>query len=435
MKIKEILKALNGATIKGSKKGTIKGFAIDTRKLNEGDAFIVLEGSQSYIADAIKKKAKLLIVSEDISVSGITVIKVKDTYQALVTLALYLKEKYNPYVIAITGSAGKSTTKELISAILKTKYPVLKSAGNMNNHLGLPLSLLKLDRQNEIAVLELGMNHEKEISYLSKLCKPNLAVITNIGSSHIGNLKSRYNIYRAKMEIFDGMENKVGFVNGKDFYLRRLIGKKGYQVYSHLNNIKIKKVISTILGLDIFFIYQGKEYHIHSSLMGRHFAPDILLAVQVGLYLAIDIEDIITALNNYEPLEERMKLTYLKDGNILLDDTYNASFESFKALINFAKEDAHAKVFIAGDMKELGNYNLLFHRKIAKRLAKLKNTKVLLIGKTFSRVKGNFLVFNSNAEIIDYLKSQNYKNTLYILKGAHAMHLDELALALKKGLI
>ena len=206
MKVEEMHTLLHSTLIQGTiKDRKVSNISIDTRTMKKGDAFICLIGKRldghQYIKEAIKKKASVIIVSKIVPmITEIPILLVDNTDEALQTIARYHKEKYEPSVIAITGSVGKTTTKELVAHFLEKKYSVLKSEGNFNNHIGVPMTMLKLNKNHEILVLEMGMNHPGEIARLSMLAHPNVALITNIGTSHIGYLKSRKNILKAKME-------------------------------------------------------------------------------------------------------------------------------------------------------------------------------------------------------------------------------------------
>lgn len=228
MNIDILLKITGGELLNKKTDKKINNIQIDSRKVSKNDLFIAIKGNDKnghdYIKEAINKKPTCIMVCENIKVkTKIPIIKVLDTKEALMQLGSYFRSKYDIPVIAVTGSVGKTTTKELISLILSKKYKVLKSDKNYNNHIGLPLTLFKLNKEYDICVFEIGMNHQGEISNLSKMCQPNIGVITNIGTSHIGNLGSQENIFKAKMEILDGMNDGLLIVNGKDKYLKNKI--------------------------------------------------------------------------------------------------------------------------------------------------------------------------------------------------------------------
>ena len=228
MTINEILKATHGKIISGDKKDIEAGkICIDSRKIEPNDIFIALKGNKTngskYINEAIKK-ASVIITEKRIKTKSATpIIKVKNSKKSLQKIGIYNRNKYiDKPVIAITGSVGKTTTKELISEIFKTKYNILKTEGNYNNDIGVPIMLSQINKNHDIIILELGMNHLKEIEKLSKMCKPQTAIITNIGTSHIGNLKTQENILKAKMEITKHLKNGNLIINGSDFYLSKI---------------------------------------------------------------------------------------------------------------------------------------------------------------------------------------------------------------------
>ena len=216
-----LLQIVDGKYLNKGTKRKINEIKIDSRKINKNDVFIALKGSNfdghDYVKDAIKSKASAIIVNRKIDIkTNVPIILVKDTYDSLIKIGTFFRNKFDIPVIAVTGSCGKTTTKELIYTILSKKYKVLKSEKNYNNHIGIPLTLTKLSNEYDACVLEIGMNHFSEISKLSKMVKPNIGIITNIGTSHIGNLGSQKNILKAKMEILDGMKDGLLILNGKD---------------------------------------------------------------------------------------------------------------------------------------------------------------------------------------------------------------------------
>lgn len=429
MKISELNKIVNGTFISFSKDKDIKKIKTDTRLLEKGDVFVALKGNNydghDFIDEALKK-ASCIIVSEKITRKKSNIIYVNDTNKALFEIASYYRREYPCFYIAITGSVGKTTTKELLHQMLSTKYNTLKTEKNYNNHIGVPLTLFNLDDKKEIAIIEMGMNHEGEIKRLSNLVKPDIAIITKIGSSHIGNLKSKKNILKAKMEIVNGIEEGFLIVNGKDKYLKKLRSKNNYELIKSNNLLKYYDVKEEIGYLSFKVSYENKEYQIEMNITGKHIIEDIILAMTTSLLLDVDIDDIITVLNNYKTEKGRMEIIN-KENYIIINDCYNASIESFLGALKFMKKQKNKKIFIIGDMLELGKKTAYYHKKLKRKLKKIKNSKILLIGENTKVMKGkNIYHFNTNDDIIEYLKNENLENNIIFVKGSRKMKLEEV---------
>ncbi len=416
MNIKLICEIVNGKlNNKIYEDRIIDNFKIDSRLIENKDCFITINSGYKYIK-SVRKKVGLIITDQDIKYN-IPIIKVDDPIKALGLLGKYKRSIFKGKIIGITGSTGKTTTKELIYDILKTKYKVLKSDKNNNNHIGLPLTLCNI-KDCDFVILEMGMNHLGEIEYLSNICKPDIGIITNIGTSHIGNLGSKKNIYKAKMEILKGMDNNNLIVNGDSKYLKKTkyfkcgINKK--------NNLKAYNIISNLNELK-FNISIDKEYEIIFNNIGKHFITDILLAIKIGLIYDIDIKDIIESIKNYKCLEHRMNIYNYKN-NILIDDTYNSCYESLISVLDLIKDINKNKLLIIGSILELGKYSKKIHKKIVKKLKKIKNSKIILVGEEFNKYKH----FNNVDEVISYLKDYNFNNELILLKGSRRINLDKI---------
>lgn len=385
----------------------INNFTIDSRITNKDDCFITINDGYKYA----NKNMGLIITDHNLKLK-LPIIKVDDTKEALIKLAIYKRSNFKGSVIGITGSNGKTTTKELIYDILSTKYKVLKNEKNKNNDIGLPLTLCNL-KDEEIIVLEMGMNHKGEIDFLSKICKPTHGIITNIGSAHIGNLGSIRKIYKAKMELSKHVDNLIVSGDNKYFkkskYFKCGISKYNdliaYNIYSDLNILK-------------FNINLDKEYLITFNNIGRQFINDILYSIKIGLMFNIDIMDILTKINNYKNLEHRMNIVNFNNFK-LIDDSYNSSFESFRYTIDLLSKYEN-KLLIIGSIKELGKYTKKVHKKIVKLLKK-QNCKYLLVGSEF---KKNYL--KDYNEVINYLDNYNFNNEIVLLKGSRMNNLDKI---------
>ena len=423
MDLNKILDITKGKVLNEFKNNKINKIVTDTRKIKKNDLFIALKGKNYNGHDFINdiKKASGIIIDEDVNINtNIPVIKVESTYKVLELIGNYYRKKYDIPLIAITGSNGKTTTKELISHILESKYNVLKNSGNKNNIIGVSETLFRLNNKHEIIVMEMGMNHLGEISTLSKMCEPNIGVITSIGSSHIGLLKSKRKKFKAKLEIKDGLKGLL-IVNGDSRYLKRI--KKSYKCGKNYNNDLIAYNIYCNSELLEFSIYLDKEYRIIFNSPGIHFINDILIAIKVCLMYDIDINTIINRINSFNMVDKRMNITHYKDTTII-DDCYNANYESVVAGLNVLKNIKNDKIIILGDMLELGKYSYRYHFKLNFILNKIDNKEILTVGKYSKYIKG--IHFNNNNELINYLKNKNLKNKYIYLKGSRGMHLEEI---------
>lgn len=423
MDLNEIIKIVNGDCINDFKNNKIKNIVTDTRKIKKGDLFIALKGNKYDGHDFIKniKKSSGIIVSEDISINtDIPIIKVVSTYDTLEKIGAYYRKKYNIPLIAITGSNGKTTTKELISYILESKYKVLKNNGNKNNIIGVSDTLFKLNNKYDIIVMEIGMNHLGEISKLSNMCKPNLGIITNIGSAHIGLLKKKKNIFKAKMEIKDGLDGTL-LVNGDDKYLKKI--KDSYKCGREYYNDLIAYNIYSNQNKVCFNIYLDKEYIVIFNNPGIHFINNILIAIKTCLLYNIDIKVILDRIQKFKMVDSRMNITKYKDITII-DDSYNASYESMKAGLETLKDINDSKLIIIGDMLELGKYSKKYHLKINKVINKINNKQVLTVGEYSKYVEGKH--FQNIDDLMIYLSKYKINEKYIFLKASHNMHLEKV---------
>lgn len=375
----------------------INKISTDSRSISNNDIFICINSGYKYIEDAIKRGAICIICEKDIDCNILT-IKVDNTIKVLGIIAKYIRNKFKGSVIAITGSNGKTTTKELLSYVLSSKYKVLNNIGTSNNHIGVPNTILKLDNSYDYLVLELGTNHIGEIKYLSDIVNPDIALITNIGLSHIGNFKSIDNIFKEKMDIVK--DNTILFVNGEDKYLKNT---NGIKVYS--NEYKYKCSIS-------------------------HLQIDYNLVFKVCEYLNIDLNEVYKRVKSFKNCSSRMEI--INGSNItIIDDSYNASYESVISGLNSLTKYKN-KLIILGDMLELGSFSEKLHNNLQSIFDDIDNYYLITIGKYTSILNSN-KHFNNVEELISYLDNINYclYDVIYI-KGAHSIKLYSIVPILKR---
>ena len=429
MTLKEILKITKGKIISGKKENIEVGkICIDSRVIEKNDIFITLQGKNTngykYIEEVIDK-ASLIITNKKIKLKNKTpIIRVRNTKKALIKIGKYNRKKYiDKPLIGVTGSVGKTTTKELIGNIFKTKYNILKTRKNYNNEIGVSLMLSEIKDKHDIIILELGMNHLGEIKKLSKLCKPTTGVITNIGTAHIGNLKTQENILKAKLEIIKGMKKGDLIINGSDFYLNRIKPKKNISIIKtnekDINNIFLNEKLNFDIKIN------NNTYNINFNIPNKYLIENILLAIKVGIIYQIPMNNIIKAINNFKSPDNRSEIINLKNNITLINDTYNASLESIKSGLSMLENIKKEKLAIIVDVLEVGDSYELIYKQIEKEILKIENINLITVG-TYTKIINTGIHFNNNEEIIEYLNKKELKNTTILLKGSRNMHLEEI---------
>ncbi len=450
--VKNIIEACNAKLLSGNINATITTFSKDTRTLTPGDIYIGIKGENfdgnvfgksalasgaiGFITDAPVEESILMDYPDKI------IIQVQNSITALQQLANYKRKLYDIPVIAITGSVGKTSTKDIIASVLSQKYDVLKTEGNLNNQIGLPLTLLRLKNHTAI-VLEMGMGNLGEISKLSKTAEPTLAVITNIGTSHIGNLGSRENILKAKLEILDGLssEGKLIINNDNDllhtYYEKNKTDKilpYGIENSSSLvpTNIVCNKDNSTF---DITL--NNQKYTITVPVSGKHFIYNSLAAVLVGLQLDIPISNIISGIQKFTLTKSRMEVIHAKNNITIINDAYNASYDSVKASLEYLHEYTNQrKIAVLGDMLELGTFSKQLHEKIAEDIIKNNIDILVTVGAESKYIHeksinlgfnaNNAFHFESNIPAIEKLNTILKSNDVVLLKASHGMNFTEI---------
>ncbi len=417
MTLEEIILAVKGQLLGQEIRDIfISSVSTDTRKIEENSLFIALKGDNfngnEFLNAAIEKGANVCIIDEILLDNyedlPCNIIKVEDSKKALLELAAFYRSKLDIKVVGVTGSTGKTSTKDLISAALGSKFNVYKTKGNFNNHIGMPLSILNMPEDTQIAVLEMGMSNLKEIELLASVAKPDVGVITNIGITHIENLKSQDNIFKAKMEITEFFNNdSILVVNGDDKYLSS-VANKTYTVIKvgleEKNHIIAADIVSNEEGMK-FIVNSNDEFmKFFIPLQGKHNVENSLLAIAVGRCFGLTLEEIQEGLCNLEATS--MRLEIVKKGNItLINDCYNASPTSMKAAIDVQQSmDAVRRIAIIGYMSELGDYSESSHLEVA-TYARNKGIDMLITlknsGKFYTQGFGDeCLVFNSVDDLL-----------------------------------
>ncbi|MBQ7739789.1 MAG: UDP-N-acetylmuramoyl-tripeptide--D-alanyl-D-alanine ligase [Eubacterium sp.] len=451
--LKDIIKAIN-AKCDNEKDIVITGVSTDTRTIKQGDLFIALVGEKfdghSYIDVAVKNGAAAVVCSRSVE-ADVPVLIVEDTLKALQGIAEYYLTTLDVKVVGVTGSNGKTTTRDMTAAVLSTKYKVYSTAKNFNNEIGLPKSVLELDDSYDIAVLEMGMNHFGEISSLTKVAKPDVAIITNIGKAHIGNLGSQENILKAKLEILEGLKKDgVLVLNGDDKFLFGAYteGIKKHFVGVSADNLELRAVNikSTEDKTEFSVVYDGKKYDGSIPVLGVHNVLDSLLAIYTGLRFGVDIDSAFRALGGYKSVGMRCESEAI-GGITLVKDYYNSSPDSSRVALqtlgDFAK--GKRKIALLGEMLELGDYSKAEHENLGKMCVKNEIDYAFFIGADFDSFKKgmpeNSQAFSDNQRekmikaVCDYYKNGNIKEgDAVLIKGSRGMKMEEVYTALKEAI-
>ena len=442
LRVKDIIRVTNGKLLCGDEKTICNNFSKDTRTIQKGDIYIGLKGEKfdgsKFWKQALENGAEGLIIQEqEISkeemekYSNKIIIEVENTLEALYEIARYKRSLYDIPVIAITGSVGKTSTKDIIASVVSTQYKTLKTEGNNNNNIGLPLTILKL-KDHEAVVIEMGMNHFGEISLLTSIAKPTLSVITNIGTAHIGNLGSRENILKAKLEILEGMEKPKIIINDDNDLLHKWYLENKEKVEIHPYSLKNAKDIELNEESSTFKTTIKNEIKITVPVGGEHFVYNALCAIEVGKLLNISDEKIQKGIAEFELTKKRMDIRKLKNGAILINDSYNASYESMKASLEYlSKYPGKRKIAVLGDMFELGEYSTELHEKVGKEVTKNKIDILICSGENSKYIINNSSMvekyyLKNNEEILEKLQQILSDGDVVLVKASNGMKFYEI---------
>ncbi len=411
----------------------------DSRKITPGCLFVALKGERfdghSFLQQAFESGAAA--VMGEIPFEGGPYLQVKDTSQALLDLAAGYRSQFPIPIVAITGSVGKTTTKEMVAGVLSQKYCCLKTEGNFNNEIGVPLTLFRLEDCHEIAVLEMGMNHFGELSRLTKAARPNGVIINNIGMSHIENLGSREGILKAKLEILEGLQKDgVALLNGDDDYLNQASPEVKVIRYGSGENCDLRA--EEIQGEQQLFSFTCKELpgRVTIPVPGRHNISNAMAAVGAGLLFGVPAELIKKGIEESQSVGMRMR-TEKKDGITVILDCYNANPDSMRAGISVLKEsEGNRKIALLGDMLELGDYSEQAHFEIGQFASGLDG--VFTVGKASEQIYRGAQVpkkqhFETNEELCRFLSSYLSEGDTVLIKGSRGMKMEEIWNRMNEG--
>ena len=405
----------------------------DTRKLNKGDLFFALKGDNFngnlFAIQALEKGAAYAIVDEAPETDNPKVIVVDDVLSTLQELAKHHRRQFHIPFLAITGSNGKTTTKELVHAVLSSHFKTYTTEGNLNNHIGIPLTLLKVRADAEIAVVEMGANHQREIAGYCTYTLPNYGIINNVGKAHLEGFGGIEGVKKGKGELYDFIRENGGtiFINTDFDYLKEMsAGINNCITYGTTNASTTGKLLKSEPFLQVEITSEPEIGIITTHLVGDYNLPNILAAVCTGLYFGVPALKIKTAIEQYKPSNSRSQLIEAGTNKIILD-AYNANPSSMKlAIENFAKLQADKKVLMLGGMAEMGESSLIEHQAIVDLISLHTWDKVVLVGGDFGKLRHPYIYFNTSLEAREWYKNQLFSNTHLLIKGSRSMKMEEI---------
>ncbi|MFR2570461.1 MAG: UDP-N-acetylmuramoyl-tripeptide--D-alanyl-D-alanine ligase [Clostridia bacterium] len=460
--IENIINITGGNLLTGNNEEICINFSKDTRTIKNGDIYIGIKGEKFdgnlFWKEALEKGAKGVILQNvKISEEEINkyvdknIIIVENTLEALYKIASYKRDLYEVPVIAITGSVGKTSTKDIVANVVSQKYKTLKTIANHNNNIGLSFTILNAHEDIEAMVLEMGMNHFGEIDLLSKIAKPNICIITNIGTSHIGNLGSRENILKAKLEILNGAKNPYIIVNNDNDLLHKwaIENKEEFKIKTYgikkPSDVQPSNVIVKEDKSQVEIQIRNQENIIEVPVGGEHFVLNSLCAIEVGILLNIKNEEIKNGIETFKLTKNRMDIKILKNQIKIINDAYNASVESVEAIIKYVQNiEANRRIAVLGDIFEVGKYSKEIHEKIGEIVCKNNIDILICSGENAKYIvnsakekgfkKENVYYLEDKEEIVELIKKIVQPQDLVIFKASNGMKFYDIAEKVKTEL-
>lgn len=454
MTLKQVAAACGGTFCGPNDELLITDVVTDSRKISEGSVFVALKGEKfdghNFVKQSYDLGAICCVVNSDFeNTQGLSVIMVEDTYAALRDIASYYRTRFSLPSVAITGSVGKTSTKDMVAEVLNQHYKVLKTDGNFNNEIGLPLTAFRLSQKDEIAVFEMGMSAFGEISRLSKIALPETAIITNIGFSHIEHLGSQENILKAKLEILDGMSpGGTVILNADDEFLNGAIDNIPFETLSYgIENKNADMVAYNIKksseGTEFDVKVEAEEWHISVNVPGLHHVYNALSAILTGLLYNMPMEEIVEGIATFRPSGMRQNAIELSD-KVIVKDCYNASPTSMKSGLEVLSvtppknsEISSRRVAVLGDMLELGDYAEEAHRQVGRLCCEYELGCLIAIGPNAKFVvegaiecgfnSSELYVFYDNNTAKEHINEILKPNDVVLFKGSRGMRLEEIA--------
>lgn len=444
----ELCTALDGKLIAGVM-GEFQGVSINSRTVESGQLFFAIIGEKldghRFVQDALNKGAAGAVVSQPLDVEleeGQFLIQVANTTQAMQQLAHYYRKQFDHLkVVGITGSAGKTTTKDMIAAVLAEKYNLLKTEGNLNNYYGLPLTLFQLKPEHEVLVVEMGMSNLKEIELLAKLAEPSVGVVTNVGHSHMEFLKTLDNVAKAKQELIENLVGqRLAVLNTDDYRVRQMAGLTDQVLFYGKDTDADYRILemkeTDLTGTELLLKAENQELFFKIPLPGEHNVYNALAAIAVGRVWGVSFQAIQQGLLKFRPSKMRMDILELEQGVIVLNDAYNANPNSMKASLLVLAQRPGRKVAVLGDMLELGEYAEDAHREIGQYAYKSGIDLIFAKGDYAPQVaegaisagatEEKVFTFRNNQELAKRLIQLIQPNDTILIKGSRGMKMEEV---------
>lgn len=457
LSIHQIIEATGGKLLQKGNEEEIQSIHTDSRKQEKHSLFIPLVGERfdahDFISQAVENGAAAVLSSKEISLdnANVTIILVNDTLQALQDLARYYRNQFEIKVVAVTGSVGKTSTKDMIFSVLNEQYCTLKTEGNFNNEIGLPLTIFRIEPEHEVIILEMGMNHFGEIHRLSSIAQPDVAVITNIGLSHVENLGSQQGILKAKCEIFDYLKpNGTVILNGDDSLLKSLKGKLPfkqlfYSIKGEGDFVADQVQSNGEKGITFDYIIDGERYPIFVPKPGVHMVLNALAAVAVGNILNVPLNKMIDGISKFQATKMRMDILTLKNDVKMINDAYNASPDSMKSALQVLTDMAlsNRTIAVLGDMLEMGSFAKEAHLTVGRYTAehhidilitKGMDSKYIAQGAIENGMDSKSVFsFDTNEEAGEKLLALLEPHDYVLIKGSRGMRMEEIVETVKEG--
>ena len=407
--------------------------SIDSRNIKPNDVFFAIKGlnfdGNKFAVQAIENGASH-VISDDLEISKISdkIIYVNDSIQTLQELANFHRKFIDTKIIAITGSNGKTTSKELIFSVLKSRYKTIATKGNLNNHLGVPLTILSMNKETEIGIVEMGANHLKEIEFLCKIVEPDFGYITNFGNAHLEGFKSLEGVIIGKSELYTYLRDndKVIFYNSENLKQSSILNNYSNS-FSFGSNSKSNCILNKLKSKNCISIKYNEE-SIVSNIYGDYNFENISIAIAIGCYFKIGVEQIKKGVESYLPENNRSQILKKRNNTIILD-AYNANPSSMDlAISSFDNINTTNKMIIAGDMFELGQESNKYHQQIINYLEKSTNTLTYVVGVNFCKTNHSKKIksFPSTKELINNISKLNISNYSILIKGSRTMQLEKI---------
>ena len=418
----------------------------DTRQLKKGNLYFALKGpnfnGNEFALQALEQGAAYSIVDEPIQAPASLanrILMVEDVLTSLQALAKFHREQFNIPFIAITGSNGKTTTKELVAAVLSSHYTIYTTKGNLNNQIGVPLTLLSIQHDAQFAIIEMGANHLKEIESYCSYTLPTHGLINNCGKAHLEGFGGEEGVRKGKGELYDylKMHNGIAFINSDLDYLVKMsqgigtiisYGNHSGELQAKISEAVTKEATNNFLALEITKSSNAVILNkpIKTQLVGNYNLPNVLAAISIGLSFEVPVEKIIIAIENYTPTNSRSQLIEWKNNKVILD-AYNANPSSMQlAIENFAKIENTKKILCIGGMRELGKESQAEHQALIEQIQKSHFEKVILVGKEFESCEHPFTYFENSTLAKNWLDLQNFTNHFFLIKGSRGIQMEKM---------